>query len=109
MAQHDFVPSLEVSLRIRTFAIFGRNLRRAQLQASLIAGDLARRAPTIRGEQARRLAGSMKRQFGAFCPPLEERDAIELMRNANAALGRSLSLPQLHQRCTVPSRVRIRF
>ena len=38
-----FVPSLEVSLRSRTSAIFGRNLRRARLQASLTQSELARR------------------------------------------------------------------
>ena len=37
------VPSLEVRLRSRTSAIFGRNLRRARLEASLTQGDLARR------------------------------------------------------------------
>jgi len=41
--QHDFVPSLEVSLRRQTSAIFGRNLRRARLQANLTQGDLAKR------------------------------------------------------------------
>src|ERR1700761_4927121 len=42
--------------------------------------------PTIREEQARRLAESMKRQLGAFCPLLEERDVIELMLNADGRL-----------------------
>jgi Flp pilus assembly CpaF family ATPase len=41
---------------------------------------------TIREEQARRLAESMKRQLGAFCPLLEERDVIELMLNADGRL-----------------------
>ena len=42
--------------------------------------------PTIREEQARRLAESMKRQLGAFCPLLGERDVIELMLNADGQL-----------------------
>ena len=41
---------------------------------------------TIREEQARRLAESMKRQLGAFCPLLRERDVIELMLNADGRL-----------------------
>jgi type IV secretion system protein VirB11 len=41
---------------------------------------------TIREEQARRLAESMKRQLGAFCPLLGERDVIELMLNADGKL-----------------------
>jgi Flp pilus assembly CpaF family ATPase len=41
---------------------------------------------TIREEQARRLAESMKRQLGAFCLLLEERDVIELMLNADGRL-----------------------
>jgi type IV secretion system protein TrbB len=41
---------------------------------------------TVREEQARRLAESMKRQLGAFCPLLEERDVIELMLNADGRL-----------------------
>ncbi len=42
--------------------------------------------PTIREEQARRLAESMKRQLGAFCPLLGEPDVIELMLNADGRL-----------------------
>ena len=42
--------------------------------------------PTIREEQARRLAESMKRQLGAFCPLLGEPDVIELMLNADGQL-----------------------
>jgi len=42
--------------------------------------------PSIRGEQARRLAEFMKRQHGAFCPLLLERDVVELMLNANGRL-----------------------
>jgi type IV secretion system protein VirB11 len=42
--------------------------------------------PTIREEQARRLAESMKRQLGALCPLLGERDVIELMLNADGRL-----------------------
>jgi type IV secretion system protein VirB1 len=38
--------------------------------------------PSTREEQARRLAESMKRQLGAFCPLLLERDVVELMLNA---------------------------
>ena len=39
--------------------------------------------PSTREEQARCLAEFMKRQHGAFCPLLLERDVVELMLNAN--------------------------
>ena len=42
--------------------------------------------PSTREEQARRLAEFMKRQLGAFCPLLLERDVVELMPNANGRL-----------------------
>jgi type IV secretion system protein VirB11 len=42
--------------------------------------------PSTREEQARRLAESLKRQLGAFCPLLMERDVIELMLNADGRL-----------------------
>ena len=45
--------------------------------------------PSSREEQARRLAESMKRQLGAFCPLLAERGVVELMLNADGTtLGR---------------------
>lgn len=42
--------------------------------------------PSTREEQARRLAESMKRQLGSFCPLLLERDVVELMLNADGRL-----------------------
>lgn len=42
--------------------------------------------PSAREEQARRLAESLKRQLGAFCPLLLERDVVELMLNADGRL-----------------------
>ena len=42
--------------------------------------------PSTREEQARRLAESLKRQLGAFCPLLMERDVVELMLNADGRL-----------------------
>ena len=40
----------------------------------------------MRDEPARRLAEAMKRQLGAFCPLLLERDVVELMLNADGQL-----------------------
>ena len=41
---------------------------------------------SMRDEQARRLAETMKRQLGAFCPLLLEYDVVELMLNADGQL-----------------------
>ena len=42
--------------------------------------------PSTCEEQARRLAEFLKRQLGAFCPLLMERDVVELMLNADGRL-----------------------
>jgi P-type conjugative transfer ATPase TrbB len=41
---------------------------------------------STRDEQTRRIAESMKRQLGAFCPLLRERGVVELMLNADGRL-----------------------
>lgn len=42
--------------------------------------------PSVREEQAQRLAESMKRQLGAVCSLLSERDVIEVMLNADGCI-----------------------